>query len=65
MVAIIMEDEIQTVLRDWLTDPTSETLGKSQRAIPDIIEAIFGLIEEWKSNREVFPTIPSVGSSCF
>ena len=50
---VVMDEDMQTALKEWLKEPLNEILGKSPSALPDIIEAIYGLIEEWKSNREV------------
>lgn len=45
---------MQVFIGDWLKDSQYDVLTKNSASNPDIVEAIFSLIEEWKSNKEVY-----------
>ena len=44
---------MQVFIGEWLKDSQYDVLNKASASNPDIVEAIFSLIEEWKSNKEV------------
>ena len=44
---------MQVFIGEWLKDSQYDVLNKASACNPDIVEAIFSLIEEWKSNKEV------------
>lgn len=48
-----MDKDVRMYITDWLVDSQHEVWKKSASQDTDIVEAIFHLIEEWKSNKEV------------
>ena len=40
-------------ISEWLKDTQNDVWNKSLSSNSDMIEAIYSLIEEWKSNKEV------------
>ena len=49
----VMDEDMQVFIGEWLKDSQYDVLDKASASNPDIVEAIFSLIEEWKSNKEV------------
>nr|CAG4641523.1 EOG090X02H3 [Eurycercus lamellatus] len=48
-----MDEDMQLFLADWLKDSQNDVWNKSSANNPDVNEAIYSLIEEWKSNKEL------------
>nr|CAG4647730.1 EOG090X02H3 [Moina brachiata]SVE92893.1 EOG090X02H3 [Moina brachiata] len=52
-----MDKDVRMYITDWLVDSQHEVWKKSASQDTDIVEAIFHLIEEWKSNKELLSTL--------
>lgn len=48
-----MDEDMRIFITEWLKDGQNDVWNKSLSSNSDMIEAIFSLIEEWKSNKEV------------
>ncbi len=48
-----MDEDIRLFISDWLKDAQNDIWSKALSSNSDMMEAIFSLIEEWKSNRDV------------
>nr|SVE75634.1 EOG090X02H3 [Daphnia hispanica] len=49
-----MDEDMRLFITDWLKDGQNDVWNKSLSSNSDMMEAIFSLIEEWKSNKELF-----------
>nr|SVE76886.1 EOG090X02H3 [Daphnia lumholtzi]SVE77482.1 EOG090X02H3 [Daphnia lumholtzi]SVE78112.1 EOG090X02H3 [Daphnia lumholtzi]SVE78740.1 EOG090X02H3 [Daphnia lumholtzi] len=49
-----MDEDMRVFITEWLKDGQNDVWNKSLSSNSDMIEAIFSLIEEWKSNKELF-----------
>ncbi|KZS19394.1 Hyccin [Daphnia magna] len=49
-----MDEDMRIFITEWLKDGQNDVWNKSLSSNSDMIEAIFSLIEEWKSNKELF-----------
>nr|SVE70302.1 EOG090X02H3 [Daphnia similis]SVE70926.1 EOG090X02H3 [Daphnia similis]SVE71557.1 EOG090X02H3 [Daphnia similis]SVE72190.1 EOG090X02H3 [Daphnia similis] len=49
-----MDEDMRLFITEWLKDGQNDVWNKSLSSNSDIIEAIFSLIEEWRSNKELF-----------
>nr|SVE86632.1 EOG090X02H3 [Daphnia similis]SVE87259.1 EOG090X02H3 [Daphnia similis] len=49
-----MDEDMCVFITEWLKDGQNDVWNKSLSSNSDMIEAIFSLIEEWKSNKELF-----------
>lgn len=52
-VQTIMDEDIRLFISEWLKDQNNDVWNNSFSSNSDIIEAIYCLIEEWKSNKDV------------
>ena len=48
-----MDEDMCVFISEWLKDTQNDVWNKSLSSNSDMIEAIYSLIEEWKSNKEV------------
>jgi hypothetical protein len=48
-----MDEDMRLFISDWLKDAQNDGWSKALSSNSDMMEAIFSLIEEWKSNKDV------------
>nr|SVE85374.1 EOG090X02H3 [Daphnia pulicaria] len=49
-----MDEDMRLFISDWLKDAQNDGWSKALSSNSDMMEAIFSLIEEWKSNKDLF-----------
>nr|CAG4636839.1 EOG090X02H3 [Ceriodaphnia reticulata]SVE72816.1 EOG090X02H3 [Ceriodaphnia reticulata] len=49
-----MDEDMRLFISEWLKDTQNDVWNKSLSSNCDMIEAIYSLIEEWKSNKDLF-----------
>ncbi len=55
-----MDEDMRLFISEWLKDTQNDVWNKSLSSNCDMIEAIYSLIEEWKSNKDVKAVVPFV-----
>lgn len=48
-----MDEDMLVFVSEWLKDTQNDVWKKPLASNSDMIEAIYSLIEEWKSNKDV------------
>lgn len=48
-----MDEDMRLFISEWLKDAQNDVWSKALSSNSDMMEAIFSLIEEWKSNKDV------------
>nr|SVE76266.1 EOG090X02H3 [Daphnia longispina] len=49
-----MDEDMRLFISDWLKDAQNDVWSKALSCNTDMMEAIFSLIEDWKSNKDLF-----------